>query len=176
MKNLGFAIAMATASIGASMAVAAPAYAARQNLGFIAPGTASTAQFIHTGKNTKFTDDVRFSFADSTKTGVGVYTLQFLPGLKNITNATLSLTNLTTGVNYLSNAALTSGSVFAQALTGGLYQATIMGRTTGASGGDYQISFAAPVPEPAVVGSMGLGLGLAALAASRRRRRKVVAA
>lgn len=175
MKKLGFAIAMATASIGASMAVAAPAYAARQNLGFIAPGTASTAQFINPAKNQNFTDNVRFSFADSTKTGVGVYTLQFLPGLKNITNATLSLTNLTTGVNYLSNFALTSGNMFSTALTGGLYEATIKGRTSGSSGGDYQISFAAPVPEPAVLGSMGLGLGLAAFAASRRRR-KVVAA
>lgn len=173
-------LAIAVAAAAASVASVTPAYADDFFLGTIEPGTADTAQFKHqstNGKKVNFTDNVFFEFLSGTKSGTGVYTLQYFPGLKNIMNATISLVNVDTGVQYLDKFGLTSGDVFSLgSLTGGRYTATINGTTTGKSGGDYQISFAAPVPEPAVVGSMGLGLGLAGFAAARRRRRKTVAA
>lgn len=191
MKNFGIAGFAALAMVAA----ASPAFARDQsvNLGEIAPGQGSTAQFIHLKRGTTntsttevyagpakvFTDTVLFDITKDGE-GSGVFTVQFssLNGktLKNITNGTLTLMNLTTGASLYTKAALTSGSQFLIPFVTGSYRASVSGNAAGSNGGDYQITFAAPVPEPAVVGSMAAGLLLAGAMATRRRRKMAKAA
>lgn len=176
--------------IAAALVISAPAFARDQTkvIGEIAPGQAASQQFIHLKKGsantgttevytsgTKFSDTALFDIDESGE-GNGVFTIQFLKDVKgtiqkNITNGALTLYNQTTGEYLYNNVALTSGTAFLIPFVAGSYVATITGSATGKNGGDYQITFAAPVPEPAVVGSMGLGLALAGYAATRRRRK-----
>lgn len=179
-------VGVAVASLAA---FAQPAFAADKffNLGDISPGTSQTAQFRHFTKGTTntattevyasnakaFSDTVLFNIGLD-GAGAGVFTVQVLKMgsafLKNITNGTLTLVNQDTSQTLFDNKALTSGAQFAIPFLAGSYEATIKGNASGKNGGDYQISFAAPVPEPAVVGSMGAGLVLAGFIATRRRR------
>ena len=127
----------------------------------------------NTVKSQSFTDYIKFSVNPSSYAEQVYFNQLTLGSIQNIASATLSLTDLTTGISYgsvvMGEPVFTAAEIF---YTGHLYQLTVDGTLgAGAKQGVYGLTgLLTPVPEPETWAL--LGLGMVSLVAARARARK----